>query len=155
MVMRNERIFVAAVFEGKRTCDIAKEWKISPTRARSIVMSVAKKRDAQKFDEISNANLNVWGNPHMTVELLRGHKEHFKSISKANVCRGCRFWDTTYFSEVYDELITEIRDKADFGECHRHAPSPIIEFREDLGDKPVTWPHTDGDDFCGEWERYA
>ncbi len=55
-----------------------------------------------------------------------------------NTCKTCLWW---------------IRMNASEGECHRHAPVPIVGMRE--AEEPdnfgAYWPETGEDDFCGEW----
>lgn len=39
----------------------------------------------------------------------------------------------------------------DFGNCHRHAPRPVLDFMISDGTLMAYWPEADIGDFCGEW----
>jgi len=38
-----------------------------------------------------------------------------------------------------------------FGECHRHAPRPLILEHQAAADAQLVWPSTRAMDVCGEW----
>jgi len=56
--MRNLMIFFAAVIEEKPLSDIAREYKISPSRVKQIVLVEAKKRAPKLYKDLSSARFN-------------------------------------------------------------------------------------------------
>jgi hypothetical protein len=59
-------------------------------------------------------------------------------------CGNCRFW---------------VEVEAGAGECHRHAPQPVIEFldgrigneKRDAASRFIMWPTTEPHEYCGEF----
>lgn len=83
--MRNDNIFDAAIFAGKKTADIAKESGISPSRTRQIILKVAMTRSKEKFEEIRDANINAWGGNYVSVKALRDNADSFRSIKSGQI----------------------------------------------------------------------
>lgn len=58
-------------------------------------------------------------------------------------CENCFFWE---------------RVSRSFGRCHRLPPSPYAIPRDGPDDNPkgdpvISWPKTEANDWCGEWQQ--
>ena len=60
-------------------------------------------------------------------------------------CKVCKFWKSV------DHSADEAPESAVFGECRRHAPSPVRE-RQVVADTQH-WPIVQFDDWCGEFDK--
>ena len=64
-------------------------------------------------------------------------------MEKTNVCENCKFWNETGGT-----------DAGLVGECHHHAPSPIIlEGAVDTIMRFAAWPSTAQNQWCGDYEE--
>ena len=59
-------------------------------------------------------------------------------------CQLCTFFKKT--KQVGDYAVEEVKI---YGECHRHAPQPIVNSNQYVAD--TDWPSVSGEDFCGEF----
>jgi hypothetical protein len=83
-------------------------------------------------------------------KVVMGHVE--ENLSRENVaisplgrmsCGGCRFWAANDTRPPPTEIPV--------GECHRRAPMAFASADPVLQRAWASWPHTSGDDFCGEF----
>jgi len=69
------------------------------------------------------------------------------------ICWKCRYWVADYDprERVTLEEPPINRDPMN-GECHRHAPRPVILGVVEIADPQTIWPETAPLDGCGDWE---